>query len=174
MPYTIGAKRVFGYNGNTVEERLPVEKQYYAYIGCDDYAGSFSTGYPCLQNEIYCTKFASPEQAKQFLKENWKYFERYADEYDFNTLAVFKTEFTKTEKVNIDELIDDGDGNFITVDTRLLADRFKIALEQHNIFFSTDYNRYNDVETPTFYFSSDDEYKIAKTILETLVKLLEV
>lgn len=87
--YMIGMKRVKDYKNAILTE----EKQRYEYAQYDNYAGSFSTGYPVFGDELHAIKFDSIEKAKEWWEKNEIYMSPpYIDygKYDVKTLGVME------------------------------------------------------------------------------------
>lgn len=83
--FVISILRVGDYCGNNCEP-------YWEFASYDNYAGSFSTGYPCFDGLMHAITFDSTEDAEQKFEKWWKDFvyghSNYTKDYDISTLGI--------------------------------------------------------------------------------------
>ena len=94
--YVISIQRVTSYTGKKLDTP---EWEYAQY---DNYAGSFSTGYPCFSSLLHAIKFNSVEEAEEWLYKNKKYL-GLDKNYNLSSLGIRKMEikFTTMENFRI-------------------------------------------------------------------------
>ena len=80
--YVMSVKRTKNYIGNQLAEG----NQYWEYAQYDNYAGSFSTGYPRFGSERYAETFDSIEKAREWFYEESQYLKD--NNHDWTTLAI--------------------------------------------------------------------------------------
>lgn len=97
--YVISVKRVKTYSGDV----LKPEEQYFEYAGLDNYAGSFSSGYPVFLYETHAERFKTVEDAEKWWNSNKKYLlsRLREDNYDINTLAIRKCVYSTKKKLTV-------------------------------------------------------------------------
>ena len=94
--YVISIQRVTSYTGKKLDTP---EWEYAQY---DNYAGSFSTGYPCFSSLLHAIKFNSVEEAEKWFKEEKKYLTPILDRnYNLSSLGIRKMEIKFTTVENI-------------------------------------------------------------------------
>lgn len=91
--YVISVKKVRNFN----REPLPIPEWRYAQY--DDYAGSFSTGYPIFSGMEHASRYKTVDEAKEWYQKNKDFLSRYFDEYDVSTLAIREVAFNTIEKL---------------------------------------------------------------------------
>lgn len=96
--YIISIQRVTSYTGKKLDNP---EWQYAQY---DNYAGSFSTGYPCFGSLEHAIKFNSVKEAEKWFEENKRYISSYylgGKNYNLSSLGIRKMEIKFTTMENI-------------------------------------------------------------------------
>lgn len=94
--YIISIQRVTSYTGKKLDNP---EWEYAQY---DNYAGSFSTGYPCFGSLLHAIKFNSVEEAEKWFEEEKEYLTpRLNKNYNLSSLGIRKMEIKFTTVENI-------------------------------------------------------------------------
>ena len=93
--YVISIQRVTSYTGKKLDAP---ELEYAQY---DNYAGSFSTGYPCFGSLLHAIKFNSVEEAEKWFAEEKTYLDFDSRNYNLSSLGIRKMEIKFTTMENI-------------------------------------------------------------------------
>ena len=95
--YIISIQRVTSYTGKKLDNP---EWEYAQY---DNYAGSFSTGYPCFGSLLHAIKFNSVKEAEKWFEEEKTYLDFNGRNYNLSSLGIRKMEikFTTMENFRI-------------------------------------------------------------------------
>jgi len=97
--YVISVKRIRTYLGDA----LRPEEQYFEYAGNDNYAGSFSTGYPVFLNEMHAERFKTEADAEEWWNKNKRHLvsRLSPEDYDLSTLAIRKVTYNKKKGLKV-------------------------------------------------------------------------
>ena len=75
------------------------EEYEWKYVGLDNYAGSFSSGYPCWQSDNYAKEFETVEAAKEWWNRNSEYLLRKGNNVLLDTIAIRKKIYKTIDKL---------------------------------------------------------------------------
>lgn len=98
--YLLAIKRLYNYSYPPV--RLSPDEQYYQYAQYDNYAGSFSTGYPVFGDICHAIRFPSIADAEKWLSENQRDLHLRSHEYDFSSLCILEERYEEVKKLEVE------------------------------------------------------------------------
>lgn len=94
--FVVAIKRIGDYMGNP----YPVEKHRWSYGQFDNYAGSFSTGYPCFADINHAQRFPTIEEAERWYVEHKRDIDLSPRIYDLNSLCVQEIVFKEVASLD--------------------------------------------------------------------------
>lgn len=94
--FVVAIKRIGDFYGKP----YPADRQRWSYGQFDNYAGSFSTGYPCFADITHAQKFPTVEEAKRWYAECKRDLDLNPRTYDLNSLCVQEVVFNEVAKLN--------------------------------------------------------------------------